>query len=201
MSAATVVPEVTAIREQRLLVHNVSWKDYVILRDVLDGPSPRMTYLRGALELMSPSPEHELWKKNIARLVELFAHKRRIDLRAYGSTTFRKEAKERGVEPDECYVIGKKLVEVPGEVPEIVLEVIRTSPLLDELAVYAGLGIPEVWLFRDGTFTVHALDATSGRYAVRTTSAFLPELDLALVARHARREDTAQALVEFEAQL
>lgn len=78
---------------------------------------------------------------------------------------------------------------------------IHTSPLLDNLAVYAGLGIPEVWLFRDGTFTIHALDTTSGRYAVRTTSAFLPELDLALVARHARREDTAEALVAFEAQL
>ena len=70
--------------EQRMLLRNVSWKDYVLIRDVLDGPGIRMTYVGGALELMSPSPEHELWKTNIARLVELFAHLRRVEL--YGST-------------------------------------------------------------------------------------------------------------------
>ncbi len=29
-----------------------------------------MTFLNGLLELMSPSPTHEFWKANIARLVE-----------------------------------------------------------------------------------------------------------------------------------
>jgi hypothetical protein len=67
---------------------------------------------------MSPSPEHELWKTNIARLVELFAHLRRVDLRGYGSTTFKKEARERGAEPDEFYLVGERL----ADFPEIVLE-------------------------------------------------------------------------------
>src|SRR5256885_1813095 len=136
-------------KEQRMLLHGVSWKDYVIVREALDGPTPRMTYLEGALELMSPSREHEMWKKNIARLIELYAHVRGIDLRGYGSTTFRSEARARGVEPDECYLVDKKL----GDVPEIVLEVIHTSPLLDKLQVYAGLRIAEVWLFKDGVFS------------------------------------------------
>jgi hypothetical protein len=38
--------------EQRILLYGVSWKDYVILRDVLDGPTPRMTYLEGALDVL-----------------------------------------------------------------------------------------------------------------------------------------------------
>jgi Uma2 family endonuclease len=180
--------------EQRMLVHNVSWKDYLILRDVLDGPALRMTYLRGTLELMSPSPEHEMWKKNIARLVELYCHIKRIDLHGYGSATFKKEAKERGAEPDECYLIGKKL----GDMPEMVLEVIHTAPLLDKLEVYAGMEVPEVWLFHRGAFTVHGLDGATGRYQVRSASAFLPKLDFAMVASYAVREDTPQALREFE---
>lgn len=180
--------------EQRMLLRNVSWKEYVLLRDLLDGPGLRMTYAEGALELMSPSPEHELWKTNIARLVELFAHVRRVDLYGYGSTTFKKEAKERGAEPDECYLVGKKL----ADFPEIVLEVVHTSPLLDKLDVYAAFGVTEVWVFRDGAFSVHALDRSTGRYRLQSTSALVPGLDFALVARYATREDTPQALREFE---
>src|SRR6266545_8355516 len=92
--------------EQRMLIHGVSWKDYVILREALDTPGLRMTYCEGALELMSPSRAHELWKKTIARLIELYAFLRGLPLVGYGSTTFRREAKERGAEPDECWCVG-----------------------------------------------------------------------------------------------
>jgi hypothetical protein len=46
-----------------MLLHGVSWKEYVILRKLLDRPSLQMTYVRGALELLSPSAEHDLWKR------------------------------------------------------------------------------------------------------------------------------------------
>jgi Uma2 family endonuclease len=193
MAAATTLVASPA-GDRRILLNGVTWKDYVLVRDVLDGPGVRMTYLRGVLELMSPSLEHELWKTNIARLVELYAHIKRIELHGYGSTTFKKEAKERGAEPDECYLVGKKL----ADMPEIVLEVIHTSPLIDKLDVYAGMGISEVWVFRDGAFTIHVLDRAQSGYNVRSFSPLLPDLDFATVARLALREDTPQALREFE---
>lgn len=180
--------------EQRMLLPNVSWKEYVLLRDLLDGPGLRMTYARGSLELMSPSPEHELWKKNIARFVELFAHVRQIDLRGYGSTTFKKEAKERGAEPDECYLVGKRL----ADYPEIAIEVIHSSPLIDKLDVYATFGVAEVWIFRDGAFTIHTLDPATKSYRLRPDSALLPGLDFSELAPLVLREDTPQALREFE---
>ncbi len=180
-----------------MLLRNVSWKEYLLLRDLLDGPGVRMTYAEGALELMSPSPEHELWKTNIARLVELFAHVKGIDLYGYGSTTFRKEAKERGAEPDECYLIGKKL----ADYPEIVIEVVHTSPLINTLDVYRIFGVAEVWVFREGAFTLHALDRAHDRYDVCPSSTLVKGLDFALVARYAVREDTPQALRDFEAEI
>src|SRR6266496_1292575 len=150
MVAASTLPGLAReAAEQRMLLRGVTWKEYAILRELMDRPGLRMTYLEGALELMSPSPEHELWKKNIARFVELYAHIKGIDLYGYGSTTFKKEAKERGAEPDECYLVGKEL----KDFPEIVLEVIHTAPLLNKLEVYAGFGIAEVWVFKDGGFT------------------------------------------------
>jgi Uma2 family endonuclease len=177
-----------------MLLRCVSWKDYVLVRDVLDGPSLRMTYVEGVLELLSPSPEHELWKTNIARLVELYAHLKGIDLHGYGSTTFQKEAKERGAEPDECYLIGKKL----ADYPEIVLEVVHTAPLIDKVDVYRVFGAREVWVFRDGAFTVHVMNPDSRRYEVRASTGLVPGLNLDMVARYAVREDTPQALREFE---
>ena len=180
--------------EQRMLLRNVSWKEYVILRELMDRPGLRMTYLRGALELMSPSPAHELWKTNIARFIEFYAHLKNIDLYGYGSATFKQEAKARGAEPDECYIVGKQLVDFP----EIVLEVIHTSPLLDKLEVYAGMGVAEVWIFKDGRFSLHALDGETSQYAEIPRSRILPELDFELIARFAVRTDTPQALREFE---
>jgi Uma2 family endonuclease len=194
MAAAAPVTSPQPPSEQRILLHGISWKDYSILRDVLDGPGVFMTYERGTLELMKPSREHEMWKKNIARLVELYAHLLRIDLRGYGSTTFKSEAKARGVEPDECYLLGRKL----ADCPDIALEVIHTSPLLDKLEIYAAFGVPEVWVFRDGAFTIHGLDRATSRYVPRARSAFLPDLDFALIARLGIREDTPQALRELE---
>src|SRR5450432_4652687 len=44
---------------------------------------------------------------------------RDVDLRGFGGTTFRREAKERGLEPDECYKLGK--LEEDG-VPDIAIE-------------------------------------------------------------------------------
>lgn len=187
----------TAPAEQRFLLHGVPWKEYVLLRDLLDSPGLRMTYLRGTLEIMSPSTDHEMWKTNIARLVELFAHVTGIDLYGYGSATFRREVSERGAEPDECYLVGQTLTDVP----QIALEVIHTTPLLNKLEVYAGLGIREVWVFRNGGFTIHELSPDGTTYGVRPDSALVPSLDFAAVARFAVRRDTPQALREFEATL
>lgn len=195
MLAVATPPDTAPPRDEQRMVLHTSWKEYVILRELLDSPGVRMTYLQGALELMSPSPAHELWKTNIARLIELYAYVRGIDLRGYGSTTFKKEATERGAEPDECYLLDKTL----AVYPEMVLEVIYTVPLVDKLSIYAEMGVTEVWTFRDGSFRIHGLDGT--RYLIRDRSAFLPELDFAVVAKYARRTDTLQALREFEAEI
>jgi Uma2 family endonuclease len=196
MALAAALEITSPPAEQRMLLHT-TWKEYVLLRDLLDGPGLRMTYLGGVLELMSPSREHELWKKNIARFVELFAHVRGVELYGYGSTTFKKEAAERGAEPDECYLVGKPL----ADYPEIVLEVVHATPLVDKLSVYAAFGVAEVWVFRNGAFTIHALDRATSRYAVRPDSALVSGLDFACVARFALRDDTPRALREFEALL
>ncbi|MGC4090467.1 MAG: Uma2 family endonuclease [Polyangiaceae bacterium] len=183
--------------EQRMLIYGVRWKDYVILREALDTPGLRMTYCEGALELMSPSRTHELRKTTIARLVELYAVLCDLPLVGYGSTTFRNEAKERGAEPDECYRVGTLMKD--GEIPDIALEVIHASPLLDKLHVYRGLAVPEIWLFEDSAFKLYRL-GESGYESVER-SGFLPDLDFTLIAELAVREDQHEALRELRIRL
>ena len=195
-TAAALAPSAPSSSvEQRMLIPGVSWKDYVILCEALDVPGLRMTYCEGVLELMTSSYRHEADKKSIARLVELYAYLRRVRLNGYGSTTLRYEAKQRSAEPDECYCVGRGLGE--GEFPDIVLEVIHTSPLLDKLHVYMGFGVPEVWLFRNGAFELYRL--AGDHYDRVERSGFLPELDFAQIARLAAYPDQQEALDELRA--
>jgi hypothetical protein len=60
--------------DNRVILHGVSWDAYERILEVRgDHGGVRLTYLKGALELMSPSNDHEYVKKTIARLVEAYA--------------------------------------------------------------------------------------------------------------------------------
>jgi Uma2 family endonuclease len=176
--------------EQRLLLHDVPWAAYVVLRDAIESAGVRMTYLKGQLEIMRPSRAHEVEKTQIARLLELFCLERDIPLFGYGSTTFRKEEGERGLEPDECYCRG-----ADKPVPDLALEVVKTRGSIDKLEVYRGLGVAEVWVFEDGTF--HVLVLRGERYERSPASEVLPEVDLPELASFAVRSDRHAALRAF----
>ncbi|WP_438016985.1 Uma2 family endonuclease [Sorangium sp. So ce315] len=182
--------------EQRFVMSNVSWDEYVALRTLLDDhPGLRMTYCEGVLELMSPSADHEDVKKRIGRLVELWALARRVRLYGHGSTTYRRKATQRGLEPDECYCVDK----VNKKRPDIAIEVFITGGGLDKLDVYRGLGVPEVWIWKDGRISVHRLG--EGGYEQVERSGVLPELDLGELSECARIPDQADAVDAYWARL
>lgn len=122
-----------------MLLRGVPWSTYVVLRDSIQSPGVRMTYLGGQLEIMTPSRGREVEKTQIARLLELFCLERDIPLFGYGSTTFRREEKERGLEPDECYCRDRD-----KDVPDVAVEVVKSHGSIDKLDVYLGLGVREV---------------------------------------------------------
>jgi Uma2 family endonuclease len=180
--------------EQRIALRRVPWSAYVLLRDAIDGPHFKITYCEGVLELTSPSENHELSKKHLARLLELYAFITRIRVAGYGSTTFKSEAKGCGVEPDECWRVERSPTR--GQTPHIVLEVIETRPLLDKLHVYDGLEVPEVWLLEKGKLSIHRRKPKGG-YTRARRSAFLPDLDPKLLERFLSRADETDAQEEF----
>ena len=115
-----------------IVLHDISWKQYSAFLAMLGDTHPgiRTHYLEGLLEIMSPSDRHENIKKMLARLVEIYAVERNVDLNGFGSTTFRREVKERGLEPDECYFIGRT-----KKAPDIAFEVMLSRGVLDRLTI------------------------------------------------------------------
>jgi Uma2 family endonuclease len=176
-SAATPLLQEPHVFEHRFLMQNVPWHVYVSLHDSLEaaGSRVRMTYHSGELELMSPSETHEDYKTIIARLLEAYAEELDVDLNGRGSTTFREELKERGLEPDECYSVG----EFRGR-PDLAIEVAVGNPLVDKLSVYHGLGVREVWVWHRDHLVIYVLGVSD--YEVHSKSAVLPALDTTLFA-------------------
>jgi Uma2 family endonuclease len=184
-------------QDQFVVLHGVDWKTYCALRELFDSPGVRMTYLKGALEIMSPSRRHEGYKKRIARLIELFALERDVPLSGYGSTTFRKAFEERGLEPDECYVLGRELTD--DGVSDIALEVVISSGGINKLEVYRGLGVREVWFWHQGHFRLYALQGSG--YVSIERSELVPGLDFVELASFAEDPDQPATLKRYQARL
>jgi Uma2 family endonuclease len=191
MVAHVAQPLVAPAEEQRFVLRNVPWHVYVSLHDSLElaGFGVRMTYLEGALELMSPSETHEDYKKLLARLLEAYAEESDVDLNGRGSTTFREEPKERGIEPDECYSVGP----FSGR-PDIAIEVVLSNPLVDKLRVYEGLGIREVWVWQQTRMVLYRLGPNG--YVTVERSVVLPNLDLDLLSTFVKLGESQTKLVK-----
>ena len=196
MSRVTRAAEAAALYaatdpDQRVVMNGLDWWRYETMLAVRgDRSIPRMTYLEGQLELISPSRSHESIKKLLGRLLEAYAEEKGFVLEGLGSMTLRNPGAERGAEPDECYAVGKV-----KEHPDLALEVISTHGGLDKLNVYSGLGVREIWIWENGKLRVHALRGQ--RYEEITASELLPEVDLALLARLAAAESQTEGVREL----
>jgi Uma2 family endonuclease len=169
--------------DQRVILRGATWKEYEVLL-AMRGESavPRITYLKGALELMNPSRNHEQDKTLLARLLEAYADELGIDLFGIGSWTLKNEEAERGAEPDECYSIGPV---TDDDVPALAIEVVKTRGGISKLEVYRGLGVGEIWFWKHGRMTVFVLEAD--QYVEVGASRLLPAVDLSLLAELVNR--------------
>ncbi len=176
--------------DHRIVTYGVPWSHFeaqLALRG--DAPVPRMAYLDGALELMSPSKDHERIKSYLGCLLEAYALERNIDLSPYGAWTLKHAPATAGLEPDECYIVG---ADQDKRVPDLAIEVVWTSGGIDKLEIYRRLGVAEVWTWKGERIEVHVL--AGDRYERTETSRLFPDLDLALVVSLLDRPTALQAV-------
>ena len=181
--------------EERFITSGVSWQVYEsILNSLGDSSSYRLAYLSGTLEIMSPSRSHEVDKKAISRLLEVYLEENRVPFWGLGSMTIRKEDERAGKEPDECYCIG-----TDKEIPDLAIEVIYTSGSVDVLEVYQRLGVKEVWFWQNKQFTIYCLQGDGYEEASRSKS--LPNLDLVLLSQYVNISEPLEAIIQWRKQL
>lgn len=166
---------------QRIMLYNVPWATYTsLLAAHRDCSSPRFTYDRGQLEIMSPSAAHEELKDTIMLFVNTVAEELDINTRSFGSTTFQREDLQRGFEPDGCFYV-QSVARIAGKTeldlavdppPDLVIEIDLSHPSLAKFPLFAQLGIPEVWRWdRTG---LHIFRLAQDQYVESPTSAALP---------------------------
>ncbi|AKE64439.1 Flavodoxin reductases (ferredoxin-NADPH reductases) family 1 [Microcystis aeruginosa NIES-2549] len=183
----------------------ISWETYETLLEELNNRRLRLTYNRGTLEIMAPSPEHELSKEVLGRFVETLAEELAVQIYPLGSTTF-KRPEISGAEPDKCFYIynidavrGKKRLDLNEDPPpDLVLEIDVTSSSQNRLQVYADLGVREVWIYNGEFLAIQQLE--NGTYITSQSSQFfanLPILEIAIFLQQAGQKDYLELVKEF----
>jgi Uma2 family endonuclease len=186
-----------SVEDTILLLPNATWSDYQRHMEMRgDKSAPRIAFLEGTIEIVSPSRTHEEVKSLIGCLVELWCLEKNIEFQTLGSWTLEKKEVERGVEPDECYVFGR---EKSVARPDLAIEVVWTSGGLNKLEIYRKLDVKEVWFWRRGSITIHVLrDET---YEQVSSSVALPGIDVVELAAFLDRPSTSQAMRDYREQI
>jgi Uma2 family endonuclease len=194
---ATAAPAKTAIPfQEHVYLSGLSYATYnALVTEVGDRRNLRFTYSHGRLEIMSPLQRHERAKTLLGQMIEALTEELGIPRMSCGSTTFKDELRESGLEPDECYYVQHES-EVRGRTiqlgedppPDLALEVDVTTRVIDRLPVYAALGFPEIWQYAGGRIVIHLLQH-NGEYAVAEQSLALPMVSVQRLVEHLNRSN------------
>src|SRR5271157_3461732 len=174
MSTATAPPARTTEIEgdQCVVLRDIGWKGYTTLLRIRGERSiPRMVYLDGNLALMSPSFTHEYLKERLGILITEVVVGLIIPCIPSGSTTFRRRAKQGGLEGDQTYYLanlgrirGKKKISLRVDPPpDLAIEVVISHEADDAVEVYRRFRVPEVWICDESQLTILLLQQ-NGRY-------------------------------------
>jgi Uma2 family endonuclease len=177
----------------RVTLRGVTWPLYEQLLAVTADGSSRMTYDHGTLEIEMPSERHESLKWIAGRLIEAYAEETGVDYKALGSTTWRRQVIDGGLEADESYYIqnyqrvrGREVDLAVDPPPDLAIEIDLSPPDVEKTSVYTRLGVPEIWRWREERLTV-LVRQPDGSYAEQEASVALPafplrELSIALAS-------------------
>ena len=183
------VKKAPALSSERMLLNNISWKQYEQMVDLFAENRLFMTYDDGQLELRRPLREHERASEFLNYIIAFMAHYLKIRMESLGSTTFKSSHAEKGLEPDKCFYINnidlmlskKKLDLSVDPPPDLAIEIEITSSLIPRIPIYLQLGIPELWRYDGEALTIEIL--RDGKYVTSKQSPAFPKLTSALLLK------------------
>jgi len=177
--------------EQRVVLKNVSWQQFeTLLAEMGAERSARFTFDRNRLELMTPLEEHDRCHKLIESLILVLADEGALRVEGYKAPTLKRPDLGIAIEPETGYYIqqaaavrGKRAIDLAVDPPpDLVLDVSFSPRTENRLALYAAIGVAEVWRyvsqlgddFLKGTLQIYCLEGD--RYVEATHGLAFPFL-------------------------
>ncbi len=151
--------------ENRVALRGMDWVAYCQMRSLLmERSQARLTYDRGTLEITMPSEVHEFYARLIERFIIILVVELGLRVKTLGSTTLDRQDLDRGAEPDNGYYIQNQ-TQVAGRAidlsvdppPDLVVEVDINHTDIDKNALYAAMGVPELWRFNGRVWRIYQL--------------------------------------------
>lgn len=180
---------------EHVLLYPVSWQTYVELNEHNARHALKMTFTDGRLEIMAPRRDHGIISHFLATMVTVTSEELNIPAVSYRDSTWKRTDMEKGLEADDCFYIqhaelaDQKGVEMSipeNPPPDLAIETDITHSDLDKEAVYAALGVPELWRWDDGMMRIRVL-GENGRYGDSEASRALPVLTSRLIQEWVQR--------------
>jgi Uma2 family endonuclease len=184
--APSVTPSVPMPVDERGVARGVSWNFYDRLTEAIrERSSVRIAFDGKDVEIMVVGPVHE----GLGNLLDMFigevSEGLDVDFHGLGSTTWKRQDVERGVEADLCYCFDPPKVTLcraasargtndgaAFPIPDLAVEIDISPPKIDRPEIYSKLQVSEVWRFGGERVSIDQLDG-SGNYVVADASRFL----------------------------
>lgn len=211
MATATEAPEgrTTTRRAEpaRVVLRNVSWDLYELLREEEANWGVRMTYDSGDLELMSPSQSHGEIECRFGLFLMELADVLGFKCKPLGNMTWKRPGSAKAKEADGSYYLAnyervrrKKIDLDVDPPPDLAVEAEVSRSALDALSIYAEIGVPEIWRFDGEAFHIH-LRQPDGIYLESDRSLALPFLRPDEVVSWLRKAEEDDDDVEWKRQV
>ncbi|GAC1476957.1 MAG: Uma2 family endonuclease [Chamaesiphon sp.] len=194
--AITMAELLSKTTDRRIVHHGRTWEQFKLIQQGFeDSPGLRLFYYNGIIEILMPGEDHEFFKTIIGFLIELFLVEKGIEFIPAGSMTQERQG-TASAQADESYWVGEK-----KQVPDLSIEVIFTSGGSNKLERYKALGVPEVWFWEDGVFTLYHLHEKGYERINASKLAALTELNINLLTHCVliARTSRVEAVREFRA--
>ncbi len=200
------MPAIIAPPEERVLLHNITWETYErLIEEAGEACGTRFTFDRGELEIITVSIGHEAPNRALAAIAEIVAEETGRDFRRGGSTTFKRKDLSKGFEPDSCfYFRNAAAIRRRGQLdlgtdppPELIIEVDITRSSLDRFAIFAEMGVAEIWRYDGRRVRFHTL--AENAYREISDSQVLPPMTSDQATVFVERDSRDEAIVWLRA--
>jgi Uma2 family endonuclease len=176
------------------VLRGVDWESYVRIRNHPANGHLRMSYLDGTLILVSPQFIHDSYGWWFGLMVAEVCEALAIPSRCTVSTTLQRKGdgprKGSAKEPDFGFYFRdnvlrmrrkKSIILEVDPPPDLAIEIDHKSDSSKALALYARIGVPEVWRFKVKSKTLWFGRLVGEKYETIERSVNLPRLTPALV--------------------